>query len=93
MPIFSISVSLLVKNAVAARYDSATVAASELDQVLFGGFDGFDEMPSRTRDTIAVDAETLVMQRRRRRQDANDANTILTSRHERGRCQSLVCRA
>ena len=49
-----------VKNAVAARCDPATVAGSELDRVLFGGFDRFDEMPSRTRDTIAVDdGETL----------------------------------
>ena len=49
-----------VKNAVAASCDPATVAASELDRVLFGGFDRFDEMPNRTRDTIAVgDAETL----------------------------------
>ena len=44
-----------VKNAVAARCDPATVAASELDRVLFGGFDRFDEMPNRTRNTIAVD--------------------------------------
>ncbi len=28
---------------------------AELDRVLFGGFDRFDEMPTRTRTTIAVD--------------------------------------
>jgi len=44
-----------IKNAVAARCDPATVASKELDRVLFGGFDGYDEMPTRTRETIAVD--------------------------------------
>ncbi len=44
-----------VKNAVAARCDPATVASCELDRVLFGGFDRYDELPARIRATIAVD--------------------------------------
>ena len=44
-----------VKNAVVHHCDPATVATLELDRVLFGSFDRFDEMPARTRSTIAVD--------------------------------------
>ena len=44
-----------VKNAVAQRCGPASVSPKELDRVLFGGFDRFDELPTRTRATIAVD--------------------------------------
>lgn len=44
-----------IKNAVAVHCEPSTVASSQLDQILFGAFDRYDEMPSHTRETIAVD--------------------------------------
>lgn len=44
-----------IKNAVTQRCAAASIAPIQLDRVLFGSFDRFDEMPARTRSTIAVD--------------------------------------
>jgi len=49
-----------IKNAVAQRCDPSSIAPVELDRVLFGGFDRFEEMPARTRSTIAVDGAGAV---------------------------------
>lgn len=44
-----------IKNAVTQRCAAASIAPLELDRVLFGTFDRFDEMPAHTRSTIAID--------------------------------------